>query len=270
MEIRPLSPALGAEILGVDIASGLSNAEHDAIVRAYGDYGVIFFRDQRLTPEQHIALARRFGEINVNRFFRPVDDYPLIAEVRKEPDQSSNIGGGWHTDHSYDTAPAMGSILSELLRQDRLVAIDSFGVDAPKTKELAGKLAGLGLGNVLIVSDNPDDNLYLSARNLPGVAVCDAEGAECRDQAAEPHFAAAWHDAVTEHRHDQRTHPQGFAPGEDALKGFQQGGAWHARFRALGHGYWNTARHQMIHKKLIIRKLCVTFRQPGYGRQCRE
>ncbi|NIW36949.1 MAG: TauD/TfdA family dioxygenase, partial [Gemmatimonadetes bacterium] len=111
MEIRPLSPALGAEILGVDIASGLSNAEHDAIVRAYGDYGVIFFRDQRLTPEQHIAFARRFGEINVNRFFKPVEGYPLIAEVRKEPDQSTNIGGGWHTDHSYDTTPAMGSIL---------------------------------------------------------------------------------------------------------------------------------------------------------------
>lgn len=111
MEIRPLSPAVGAEILGVDIGGGLSNAEHDAIVRAHGEYGVIFFRDQRLTPEQHIAFARRFGDINVNRFFKPVNGYPLIAEVRKEPEQSTNIGGSWHTDHSYDTAPAMGSIL---------------------------------------------------------------------------------------------------------------------------------------------------------------
>ena len=73
---------------------------------------------------------------------------------------------------------AMRSILSELVRQERLVAIDSFTVDAPKTKELAGKLAGLGLENVLIVSDNPDDNLYLAARNLPHVAVCDAAGAD--------------------------------------------------------------------------------------------
>jgi len=73
---------------------------------------------------------------------------------------------------------AMRSILSELVRQERLVAIDTFGVDSPKTKQLAGKLAELGLANVLIVTDAADDNLYLAARNLPGVAVCDADGAD--------------------------------------------------------------------------------------------
>lgn len=114
VEIRPLSPAVGAEILGVDIGGSLSNAEVDAIARAHGDYGVVFFRDQNLTPEQHIAFARRFGDINVNRFFKPVANHPLIAEVRKEPDQQTNIGGSWHTDHSYDAAPAMGSILYAL------------------------------------------------------------------------------------------------------------------------------------------------------------
>ena len=73
---------------------------------------------------------------------------------------------------------AMRSILSELVRQERLVAIDTFGVDAPKTKQLAGKLAELGLENVLIVTDAADDNLYLAARNLPRVAVCDAASAD--------------------------------------------------------------------------------------------
>ena len=73
---------------------------------------------------------------------------------------------------------AMRSILSELVRQDRLVAIKSFGVEAPRTRELAAKLAELDLGNVLIISDDPDDNLYLAARNLPQVAVCDAAGAD--------------------------------------------------------------------------------------------
>ena len=51
------------------------------------------------------------GTINVNRCFTPVAGYPLIAEVRKEPDQTKNICGGWHTDHSYDDAPVMGSLL---------------------------------------------------------------------------------------------------------------------------------------------------------------
>jgi taurine dioxygenase len=72
---------------------------------------VIFFRDQHLTPEQHLAFAQRFGGVDVNRFFTAVPGYPMIAEVRKEPAQRQNIGNGWHTDHSYDLAPAMGSML---------------------------------------------------------------------------------------------------------------------------------------------------------------
>jgi len=73
---------------------------------------------------------------------------------------------------------AMRSIISELLRQDRLLVTESFGVSAPKTRELAGKLKELGLDHVLIVSAAPDDNLYLAARNLPDVAVTDASGVD--------------------------------------------------------------------------------------------
>jgi len=73
---------------------------------------------------------------------------------------------------------AMRSILSELVRQKRLVAIESFSVDAPKTRELAARLRDLGLDSVLIVTVNADDNLYLAARNLPNVVVCDAGNAD--------------------------------------------------------------------------------------------
>jgi len=109
--VRPVSTAVGAEILGLGLADTLSHATVDAIRKALFQHGVVFFRDQKLTPEQHVAFAERFGVINVNRFFKTVDGYPMIAEVRKEPDQVGNIGSGWHTDHSYDQAPAMGSIL---------------------------------------------------------------------------------------------------------------------------------------------------------------
>ena len=111
LEVAPLSPAVGAEVHGVDLRSELSNAELAEIRQAFHDYGVIFFRDQPLSPEQHLAFARRWGEINVNRFFKHVEGFPEIAEVRKEPDQRENIGSQWHTDHSYDIAPAMGSML---------------------------------------------------------------------------------------------------------------------------------------------------------------
>lgn len=110
IEVRKMTGGCGAEVLGVDIANP-RNSDMEAIRAAYRDYGVIFFRDQRLTPEQHIAFARRWGDIDINRFFPANGRYPEIAEVRKEKDQTANIGGGWHTDHSYDAEPAMGSVL---------------------------------------------------------------------------------------------------------------------------------------------------------------
>ena len=71
---------------------------------------------------------------------------------------------------------ALRAIVSELVRQDRVVVLPEFGVTAPKTKELAGKLKQLGLDNVLIVTENVDEKLYLASRNLPNVEVRDATG----------------------------------------------------------------------------------------------
>jgi taurine dioxygenase len=107
-EIKPLTGGGGAEILGADIND--PNQVND-IHRAFADHGVIAIRDQKISPEQQIAFARGFGEINVNRFFTSLESHPEIALVLKEKDQKTNIGGGWHTDHSYDLAPAMCSLL---------------------------------------------------------------------------------------------------------------------------------------------------------------
>ena len=73
----------------------------------------------------------------------------------------------------------MQSILSELVRQDRLTVVEEFAVDAPKTKLLADKIKGMGCTQgVLVVTDNFDENLYLSARNLPHVLVVEAQHAD--------------------------------------------------------------------------------------------
>ena len=114
MEVRPISGALGAEIFGVDFAAGVDSETFGCIRTTFHEHGVIVIRDQDLTPEQHVAAARRFGDINVNRFFTPVDGHPEVAEVRKEPHQRRNIGNKWHTDHSYDDAPALGSMIYAL------------------------------------------------------------------------------------------------------------------------------------------------------------
>lgn len=73
---------------------------------------------------------------------------------------------------------ALRSILSELVRLDRLVVVEDFAVEAPKTKALLGKLDGMGLSDVLIVTEAVDQNLYLAARNLPHVDVRDVQGTD--------------------------------------------------------------------------------------------
>ena len=110
MRFEKATDTFGAFVHDVDLRS-LSDDEIGEIDSAWATYGVLFFEGQSLTPEDHLAFAGRLGEIDVNRFFTPVEGYPGIAEVLKEPDDALNIGGVWHTDHSYDVAPARGSIL---------------------------------------------------------------------------------------------------------------------------------------------------------------
>ncbi len=108
IEIRPITPNIGAEIFGANLDS---ESDLETINAAFVEHSVIAIRGLELTPEDHLSFARTWGEINVNRFFKPVDGYPEIATVLKEADQTSAIGETWHTDHSYDKAPAMCSML---------------------------------------------------------------------------------------------------------------------------------------------------------------
>ena len=110
MKITAFSEGCGAVVTDLQLA----NLTNDALVELRGvfaEYGLLFFRNQDLTPDQHLEFAERFGRIVINKFFKPTTEFPQIAEVRKEKTQQTNIGGGWHTDHSYDAIPAMGSIL---------------------------------------------------------------------------------------------------------------------------------------------------------------
>jgi len=69
---------------------------------------------------------------------------------------------------------ALRSVFSELVRQDRMVVVNELELEAPKTRLLAGKLQDLGLDSVLILNEAFDEKLFLAARNLPNVGVCDA------------------------------------------------------------------------------------------------
>ena len=110
MDWFPLADRVGAEVRGVDLAT-VDGAALDTLKELVWDKGVAVLRDQSLTPEDHIALANRWGGIDINNYFPLEGEHPEIAIVGKTPEQTTNIGGGWHTDHSYDQVPAMGSIL---------------------------------------------------------------------------------------------------------------------------------------------------------------
>ena len=109
MQVSPFE-SCGAIVSDLQLAN-MTDTELTELRAAFSQHGVLFFRDQKLPPNEHLRFARRFGEIVVNKFFKTTILDPEIAEVRKERTQQTNIGGGWHTDHSYDAEPALGSIL---------------------------------------------------------------------------------------------------------------------------------------------------------------
>jgi alpha-ketoglutarate-dependent taurine dioxygenase len=121
IEIMPTGAALGAEISGVDLAQPLDDATFAAIERAYNDHGVIFFRDQRITPPQQVAFTRRFGEIEFNIFGErwSLPGSPEIVVVSNVTEDGSPIGvrragENWHSDMCYAARPPRGTMLYAL------------------------------------------------------------------------------------------------------------------------------------------------------------
>ena len=117
--VRPLSHALGAEIQGVDLSQTLSNSEFDQIHRTFLEKGILLFRKQKITREQHIAFSRRFGELDRHDSL-PRDrhpDYPELLLVTNIPEKdgspsaSKYTGQLWHSDLSFTLEPSMGSLL---------------------------------------------------------------------------------------------------------------------------------------------------------------
>ena len=110
-EVRPLTGSLGAEIFGPDLSKDLSPELIAEIRKIFLQYGVIFFRDQNLTPEQHLNFSRMFGPLVINPVYGSVDGYPEIMPVIKDVNDKYNIGDTWHTDMSFMDEPPLGSIL---------------------------------------------------------------------------------------------------------------------------------------------------------------
>ena len=113
MDIRPLTGALGAEIFGADLAAPLDDRAIVEIRAALLEHLVIVFRDQRLTPEQHAAFARRFGPLHSFAYTaaQALEGHPEVLRVVKEKEDRKVFGELWHADVTFLEKPVLGSIL---------------------------------------------------------------------------------------------------------------------------------------------------------------
>jgi alpha-ketoglutarate-dependent taurine dioxygenase len=121
IEIIPTGAALGAEIRGVDLARPSDEGTFGEIERAFNEYGVIFFRDQEITPPQQVGFTRRFGEIEFNIFGErwSVPGSPEIVVVSNVTEAGQSIGvrragENWHSDMCYAARPPRGTMLYAL------------------------------------------------------------------------------------------------------------------------------------------------------------
>jgi taurine dioxygenase len=112
IEVCRSTPGIGAEILGVDLSKPLSDRQFQEVHDALMDRLVLFFRDQKLSVEQHKAFGRRFGKLHVHPAAPAVlADHPEIFAVQADEKSSHVAGEEWHSDVSCDPEPPMGSIL---------------------------------------------------------------------------------------------------------------------------------------------------------------
>ena len=112
IDVKPLTPTIGAEIFGADLGGTVGNHQFEEIHRAFLEHQVIFFRDQTLTIEQHKAFAMRFGKLHVHAKPRhPVAGHPEVLIIEADETSKHVSGDVWHTDASADAEPPAASLL---------------------------------------------------------------------------------------------------------------------------------------------------------------
>ena len=110
IEVTPLGGTIGAEISGVDMSAPLGNQLFQEVHDALIENQVIFFRDQDITPAQHVAFARQFGTLQVHPLAPKLEEHPEVLVLESKEDKR-NAANAWHSDVTFDEEPPLGSIL---------------------------------------------------------------------------------------------------------------------------------------------------------------
>jgi taurine dioxygenase len=109
--VTPVTPRIGAEIGGIDLARPLRNRQVEELHRALLRHQVLFFRDQELDVESHKALGRHFGELHIHPNTPGPEGHPEVLPIHADAGSKRVAGERWHSDVSCDPEPPLGSIL---------------------------------------------------------------------------------------------------------------------------------------------------------------
>lgn len=176
MEIRPVAGALGAEIEGVDLSRPLAGEIVAGIRRALLAHLVIFFRGQRLSPQQQLAFARAFGEPMEYPQLKGLPECPLITPVVKLEQERVNFGGVWHSDTTYLERPPMGSMLyaievppqgGDTLFANQYLAYDTLSDGLKRTLD---SLVGVNTSTKAAASRTREDRMRAAGEELKVLA----------------------------------------------------------------------------------------------------
>jgi taurine dioxygenase len=172
VEVCPIAGALGAEIQGVDLARPLEDEVVAEIRQALLDHQVIFFRQQKLTPQLQLAFAQRFGQPMAYPQLAGLPECPLITPVIKLEHERVNFGGVWHSDTAYLERPPMASMLYALETPpyggDTLFANQYLAYEtlSPGLKRMLAGLIGINTSTKAEVSRTREDRLRAAGAEL--------------------------------------------------------------------------------------------------------
>ena len=159
LDVRPLTPAIGAEVFGIDLAQPCDSGTLAELNKAWLDHKVLFFRDQHITTDQHVAFCRQFGDLEVHPFVPPKPGYPevmlLVANEQRKGNENT-----WHSDVTWRKEPSLGSMLraielpalgGDTLFADMEAAYDA--LDADLQEQLLGMRAVHDFARVFRIQD---------------------------------------------------------------------------------------------------------------------
>ena len=170
-ELRPIGATLGAEVSGIDLTTPLAQDVVDELRRALLEHELLVFRDQPMTPAQHVALTERFGPAGIHPLMAPNPDFPGVEHVERGLD-ATGFENAWHSDISWHPTPSMGTILHALvvpptggdtLFADAVAAYETLPGDL--RERIEGRTARHDFGRVVAHQKTPEELADLRRRH---------------------------------------------------------------------------------------------------------